>query len=363
MGPPPGKPISQPVDHYPRLMPAARKLPTGKVPSDVLRRVVFPYLGAKSDRVIQGPGVGEDAAVIDMGDRVIIAKANPITGAEAKIGWLAVHINANDVAACGARPQWFLSTILLPEGADEALLEGIMKDIHKACRDLGISVIGGHTESSPGLSKPIVAGFMMGEISKDEFVTTGGARPGDFVVMTKGAGIEGTGILATDLSERLLPKVGRVVLERAAELMKMISVVEEALTAVEVGGVHSLHTPTEGGVMNGIWEMTEAADAGVVIDESSIPQAEETQTICEALGVDPMRLLASGALLIVVEPDKAGELVSALGEKGVVASVIGEVRPLEEGRHLVKGDGERTPIEAVTQDELYRILDSHSIEA
>ena len=338
-------------------MPAARKLPTGKVPSEVLRRVVFPYLGAESDRVIQGPGIGEDAAVIDMGDRVIIAKANPITGAEAKIGWLAVHINANDVAACGARPQWFLSTILLPEGADEALLEGIMKDVHEACSDLGIAVIGGHTESAPGLSKPIIAGFMMGEISKDKYVTTGGARPGDLVVLTKGAGIEGTGILATDLTDRLLPEVGRDVLDKAAGLLRMISVVEEALMAVEVGGVHSLHTPTEGGVMNGIWEMVEAAGAGVVIEESAIPQAEETQAICGVLGVDPMRLLASGALLIVVDPDKAGELVSALGESGVVASVVGEIRPSEEGRHLVKGDGGRIPIEAVAQDELYRILD------
>ena len=338
-------------------MPAARKLPTGKVPSDVLRRVVFPYLGAKSDRVLQGPGVGEDAAVIDMGDRVIIAKANPITGAEAKIGWLAVHINANDVAACGARPQWFLSIVLLPEGADESLLEGIMKDIHEACSDLGISLIGGHTESTPGLDKPIIAGFMMGELSKDEFITTGGAKPGDLVVMTKGAGIEGTGILATDLSDKLLSKVGREVLERAAELLKKISVVQEALTAVDVGGVHSLHTPTEGGVMNGIWEIAEAANAGVVIEESAIPQADETRVICEALGVDPLRLLASGALLIVVDPDKAGELVSVLGESGVVASVVGEIRPLEEGRLLVASDGGRTPIEAVVQDELYRILD------
>ena len=338
-------------------MPAKRKLPTGKVPSDVLRRIVFPLCGVESDRVLQGPGVGEDAAVIDMGDRVIIAKANPITGAEARIGWLAVHINANDVAACGARPQWFLSIILLPEGADEPLLRSIMEDIHEACCDLGISLIGGHTESVPGLGKPIIAGFMMGELSKDKFVTTGGARPGDLVVMTKGAGIEGTGILATDLSDRLLPEVGRDVLERATELLKKISVVQEALKAVEVGGVHSLHTPTEGGVMNGIWEMAEAADAGVVIEESAIPQADETRVICEALGVDPLRLLASGALLIVVDPDRAGELVSALGESGMVASVVGEIRPSEEGRLLVTNDGGRTPIEAVVQDELYRILD------
>jgi hydrogenase expression/formation protein HypE len=338
-------------------MASPRRLPTGKVPSDVLRRIVFPHCGVESDRVIQGPRVGEDAAVIDMGDRVIIAKANPITGAEGRIGWIAVHVNANDVASCGARPQWFMPIILLPEGADEPLLKCIMADIHEACCDLGITVIGGHTETSPGLDRPIIAGFMLGELPKGRYVTTGGARVGDLVIMTKGAGIEGTGILSTDLAEKLRSKVPPETLEAAAKLLSRISVVRDALKAMEVGGVHSLHTPTEGGVLNGIWEMTEAADAGVVIRESEIPVAEETRLICAALDVDPLKLLASGALLIVSEPGKAVEIVSALSEVGVEASVIGEVRSREEGRFLVSGDGERIPIEAIGQDELYRVID------
>ncbi len=338
-------------------MSSPRRLPTGKVPSDVLRRIVFPHCGVESDRVIQGPGVGEDAAVIDMGDRVIIAKANPITGAEGRIGWIAVHVNANDVASCGARPQWFMPIILLPEGANEPLLKGIIADIHEACCDLGITIIGGHTETSLGLDRPIIAGFMLGELSKERYVTTGGARIGDLVIITKGAGIEGTGILATDLAEKLRSKVLPETLEAAAKLLSRISVVRDALEAMEVGGVHSLHTPTEGGVLNGIWEMTEAADAGVVIRESEIPVAEETRLICVALDIDPLKLLASGALLIVSEPGKAGAIVSKLNEVGVEASVIGEVMPREEGRFLVSGDGERTTIEAVGQDELYRILD------
>jgi len=342
-------------------MPVSRKLPTGKVPSDVLRRVVFPYLGVKSDRVLQGPGVGEDAAVIDMGDRVIIAKANPITGAEGRIGWLAVHLNANDVAACGARPQWFLSTILLPEGADESLLESIMVDINDACCDLGISLIGGHTESAPGLNRPIISGFMMGELPKEKYVTTGEARPGDTVIITKGAGIEGTGVLATDLAEVLRPKVGPEVLRNAVEALKQISVVREALLAIEVGGIHSFHTPTEGGVINGIWEMTEAANVGVRIMEEVIPVAPETRIICEALGIDPLKLLGSGALLIVAEPGKVDEIVSALVGIGVEASVIGEIKLRQEGRFLVGRDGSRTPIEAVDQDPLYKVLDEYGM--
>ncbi|UCD45587.1 MAG: AIR synthase family protein [Candidatus Bathyarchaeota archaeon] len=337
----------------------SRRLPTGKVPSDVLRRIVFPCLGVSSDRVLQGPDVGEDAAVIDMGDKVIVAKANPITGAEAKIGWLSVHINANDVASCGAKPQWFLSIILLPEGADESLLETIMADMHDACREVGVSIIGGHTETTLGLSKPIVAGFMMGEVSKGRYVTTGGARPGDQIILTKGAGIEGTGILATDLAGLLKGKVSEETLTCAEGMLNRISVVKEALKAVEAGGVHSLHTPTEGGLIQGLWEMAEAAGVGLVIREESVLVAEETRAICDVLDVDPLKLLSSGALLIVSDPGSAERLTQAIEDLGVKASVIGEVKHSRDGRQIVRADGSRASIEAVLQDEIYRMLDEH----
>jgi len=338
----------------------SRRLPTGKVPAEVLRRLVFPYCGVKSDRVIQGPGVGEDAAVLDMGDKALVVKANPITGAESRIGWIAVHVNANDVATCGAQPRWFVSIILLPERAEESLLESIMKDIHEACCDLDISLIGGHTESAPNLDKPIIAGFMMGEILKEKCVTTGGARPSDVVILTKGAGIEGTGILATDLGKVLQLKVSHEILSGAAELLTQISVVREALRAVEVGGIHSLHTPTEGGILNGIWEMTEAAGVGVRINEKDIPIADATKMICEALDVDPLKLMASGALLIALDRGKARRILTDLEKNGIKASIIGEIVDKEEGRILNRKDGNKISITAVDQDEVYRILNIYN---
>ncbi|NYT16327.1 MAG: hydrogenase [Methanomassiliicoccales archaeon] len=338
----------------------SRRLPTGKVPAEVLRKLVFPYCGVKSDRVIQGPGVGEDAAVLDMGDKALVVKANPITGAESRIGWIAVHVNANDVATCGAQPRWFVSIVLLPEGAEESLLENIMKDIHEACCDLGISLIGGHTESAPKLDRPIIAGFMMGEIHKEICVTTGGARPSDVVILTKGAGIEGTGILATDLEEALQSKVSPEILKDAAELLTQISVVREALLVVEVEGIHSLHTPTEGGILNGIWEMTEAAGVGVRISERDIPIAEATKKICETLDVDPLKLMASGALIIVADKGKARKILANLEQNDIKAAIIGEIVDKEEGRILNRKDESRIPITAVDQDEVYRILDEHN---
>ena len=335
------------------------RLPTGKLPQDVLKRVVFERLGIHSERVLQGPGVGEDAAVIDMGDRVIVVATDPITGAVGNVGRLAVHVNANDVASTGARPLWFLCVTLLPEGNDETLLEGIMEQIHAACMEIGVALVGGHTETTPGLDRPILIGLMMGEASKEDYVTTGGASPGDVIVLTKGAGIEGTAVLAEDLARVLEDKIEASVIDAAKQMVERISVVPEAMKAVELGGVHSLHDPTEGGLLNGVWEMAEAAGVGVEIYESKIPIAPETMAICGALNVDPLKLMGSGALLIVLERMKVEKLLSLLSEIDVEASVIGEIKNTEEGRVLVKADGSRMEIAAVDQDEAYRVLEEH----
>jgi hydrogenase maturation factor len=340
-------------------MGSAHRIPTGKLPQDILRRVVFERLGVPSERVIQGPHVGEDAAVLELGDRVIVVATDPITGAIGNVGWLVVHVNANDVASTGARPLWFLCVTLLPEGADEALLEKIMEQMHAACTETGVALVGGHTETTPGLDRPILIGFMMGEASKEDYVTTGGAQPGDVIVLTKGAGIEGTAVLAEDLSKVLEPKIDGSVLHAAKQMIKRISVVPEAMKAVELGGIHSLHDPTEGGLLNGVWEMTEAAEVGVELIESNIKIAAETKAVCEALGVDPLKVMGSGALLIVLEREKVDTLLESLSGIEVDASVIGVIKPPEEGRILVKQDGSRVKIEAVDQDEVYRVLEEH----
>ena len=329
---------------------------TGKIPSEVLRRIVFNHLGVASDRVLCGPAVGEDAAVIDMGDRVLVAKANPITGAARHVGWLAVHINANDVASRGARPLWFLCTIMLPEAAEETLLEEIMEDIHEACCEVGASLVGGHTECTPGLDRPILSGVMIGEAQKGRYVTTRSAEPGDDILLTKGAGIEGTGILATDLEERLQGKLNAETIKAAQAMLRQISVVPEALQAVEAGGVNSMHTPTEGGIIQGLWELAKAADVGVEAQEEAIPVAPETRKICDVLKVDPLRLLSSGALIITAKPTKSIRIIDAITKIGVKATIIGKVTNARKGMKMLTHGGGEVPIKAVEQDELYRII-------
>lgn len=332
-----------------------RVLAAGKIPKDVLSRLVFTCLGVPSDRVIKGPKVGEDAALLDMGDRLLIAKANPITGAESKIGWLAVHVNANDVAARGGKPLWYLSTILLPVGAPESMLETIMKEQHDACCELGISIVGGHSEVAPGLQRPIVSGFMLGEVGKGSKITTDGAQIGDKIVLTKGVGIEGTGILASDLKHRLKGVDDRV-LESAVKMLDMISVVPEATEASHLGDVHSMHTPTEGGVLNGLLEISEASGLGFRIYESKLPIHEATKAICDALSLDPLKLLSSGSLLICVGPASVDKLVESLQSKGIESNVIGEI--IDSERIIVDPSGVQREAGSVDQDELFRILES-----
>jgi len=330
-------------------------LPIGKVSKDVLERLVFTCLGTPSNRLIIGPKVGEDAALIDMGDKILIAKANPITGAINRIGWLAVHVNANDVAVRGARPLWYMSIVFLPEGSKESLLETIMKDQHEACNEIGICVVGGHTEVAPDLNRPIIAGFMMGEVSKERFISTGGARPGDLIILTKGAGIEGTGIIANDLEDQLRTKVKPDVIDKGKLFLNRISVLEEALTASSIGGVTSIHTPTEGGVLNGLLEIANASGSGFRIYAEKLLVADETRIICEALGIDPLRLLSSGSLLIVAKPDAIEQVLYALIKKGINASIIGEFK---EGESIiVDQNGVESPAVFVEQDELFRILE------
>jgi hydrogenase maturation factor len=306
--------------------------------------------------VIKGAAIGEDASIIDMGTKVLVAKANPITGAEGNIGRLAVHVNANDVAARGAKPLWFMNTILLPEGCTESKLEDIMDEVNRACIELGVQLIGGHTECVAGLERPIVAGFMMGEAPKNRYVTTSGAKPGDRILLTKTAGLEGTSILASDLEEKLKRKVDQKTLQRARRMIDEISVVSEALMAVETGGVHSMHTPTEGGVLNGLYEMGAAAGVGLSVEENLIPIAPETRIISEILGVDPLKLLSSGSLLMSVNESSIGRILDALESIRVKVTIIGEVKERQEGRVITRSDGTQKTIAPVRQDELFRVL-------
>jgi len=329
-------------------------LPAGKIPPEKLRELVFNRLGAPGERVIIGSDLGVDAAAVDFGEIVLVASTDPITGAEKEIGFYAVHVNANDVATFGAKPKWFLVSILLPENADEALLSGIMEELHESAAKLGVAIVGGHTEVTPGLDRPIVVGTMLGEVPKEKLVTSNGSKPGDAIILTKWAGLEGTSIIASEREEELTQVFGREFVERAKKFIDMISVVEDALTANEVG-VNAMHDPTEGGVANGLHEMADAAGLGFRVYAEKIPIREETLKICEFYGLNPLALISSGALMIAAPKEKAEGIVSALANKGINASVIGEFVEDPSVRVIVENCEER-PLERPESDELWKVV-------
>jgi hydrogenase maturation factor len=340
------------MDNKPSL-----RLPVGKLPIKTLERLLKRNK-IKDPRVIVGPGIGEDAAVIDTGGpRYLIAKTDPITFTADQIGWYAVHINANDIATKGARPLWYLATLLLPEDlTTEDLAEQIFKDTVKACKSIGVSLVGGHTEITNGLSRPIVVGQMLGEVDKERLVRADGARKGDVIVLTKGIAIEGTAVIAREREDEMLQILDAQTLARCRNFMHRpgISVLKEALAAAECGHVHAMHDPTEGGLATALHEVARAAAVGLLVRAEAVPVFAETQAICNHYHLDPMGLIASGALLIIVAANRVKNLLSRLREERIPATIIGELTDKSKGVKLLTADGLRD-LPLYEQDELTRI--------
>lgn len=332
------------------------KLPPGKIPIDILKDVVFKNLGAARSEVTLGPAAGVDGAVLDFGNKNAIVSMDPITGAVERIGWEAININANDVATFGVEPQFFFSCLLLPEGADSKIVETISIQMHTAAKELGIAIVGGHCESTPGLASPIVVGCIMGLTEKGKYVTSAGAKAGDKLILTKSAGIEGTAILASDREEQLAKVFNAEFLECAKRFYSQISVVKDALTAYKSGGVHAMHDPTEGGILNGIHEMADAAGLGACIFEEKITVEPETAKICRFYEIDPLQLISSGALLIAAEPHAADKIIEALCQEHIYADAIGEFSPNPNKRILVHKDGSAEMLSRPVSDHLWIAL-------
>ncbi|MGD8565224.1 MAG: AIR synthase family protein [Candidatus Bathyarchaeota archaeon] len=332
------------------------KLPLGKVPINVLEEVVFRNLGVNRKEVILGPSAGFDGAVIDVGDNSLIISMDPITGARERIGWLAVNINANDVATFGVEPAFLSSCILLSENTSRKEIETICAQMDKAARDLGIAIIGGHCETTPALENPIIIGSIIGLTKKGHYVTAGGSKPGDKLILTKSAGIEGTAILASDKRARLENSICSPVICKAREFFNQISVVKDALVAYESGGVNAMHDPTEGGVSGGMHEMAEASNVGFKIFEEKIPIQKETQEICSFFQIDPLQLASSGALLISASVEHASKIVTSLKQQKVPASIIGEITEKIYERIMVKKDGSIITLPTPLSDHLWLAL-------
>jgi hydrogenase expression/formation protein HypE len=317
------------------------------------------FRGWPDQRVILGPRLGEDAAVIDLGDRYLVAKTDPITFVTDDIGWYLVQVNANDLATSGAAPRWLLVTLLLPEhGATPELAQCIVSQIDAACRQLHIAVVGGHTEVTHGLDRPLAVGHMLGEVAKDKWVATSGARVGDDLLLVKGVAIEGTSIVAREKALELRKRgYSEEFIARAQKYLydPGISVVREALMAVECAEVHAMHDPTEGGLATALHELVHAAGVGLWVDAQAIPILPECQALCIEFSLNPLGLIASGSLLVALPPEETPALLLAYREADITCSRIGHITPAGEGLKLENGTS-TMDLPRFDQDEVARLF-------
>jgi len=317
----------------------------GKVDPDSLRELVLGRTGAPDDRVLQGPAYGEDTAAIELEGGILVVNADPISMAVGHIGTLGVDVAANDVAASGADPEWLTSVVFLP--GEEGTLDPIADQLDEAARRLGVAIVGGHSEFAPALGSPMLVLTCFG--LTDRYVPTGGAEPGDRIVLTKGAGIEATAILATDFRDRLEGRVPDATLESAEGFYDEVSVVPDA--AVLRAYAHAMHDPTEGGLVDGLLELAAASGVRLEIEREAIPVREETRQLCEAMGVDPLRTFGSGSLLAAVPPGSTDEALADLEGAGIEGAVVGTVEGSERPALVLGGETFTEPV----RDDMYAL--------
>ncbi|WP_353893485.1 AIR synthase family protein [Proteinivorax hydrogeniformans] len=324
----------------------------GKIPSDVLKRIIYSNITTQRPEVLVRPGIGEDCSVVDFGDYNAVLSTDPITGTTSDIGSLAVHINCNDIASNGVEPLGIMLTVLAPPGTTEDDLAKVMADANEAASSINVEILGGHTEITAAVNQMVISGTAIGRQLKDKVILSKGAQVGDAVIMTKHAGLEGASIISSDLEEKLKSTLTADEIKNAQSFAKDISVVKEGVIAGKLG-TSSMHDVTEGGILGALWELAEASQLGIEVFLDKILLKKETKTICEVFSIDPFRLISSGVMIMTISEDKVKLLLDSLRSEKIDATVIGKIT--EKDRVVVKDD-EALRLDPPDSDELYKVV-------
>jgi hydrogenase maturation factor len=316
------------------------------------------FARSRDPRVVVGAGIGLDAAAIRLDGRLLVAKTDPITFVADEIGTYALLINANDLAAMGATPKWFLATVLLPAHSTTATrVASLFAQLGAVCRRLRVSLCGGHTEVTEAVSRPVIVGCLLGECASDKIVTAAGARVGDVVLLTKGLAIEAVSILARERADEIRRRYGTHFLARCRRYLTHpgLSVLKDAQVAMAAGGVHAMHDPTEGGLSAALCEVAEAAGVGMQVDADAIRILPEAARLCAQFGLNPLGVIASGSLLVFADPAFETRIVRRMHKARVPTARIGTVIPKKDGVTLIEKDRARS-LPRFAVDELARFF-------
>jgi len=329
-------------------------LKTGKLDSDLLEKIVFGNLKFKRPEVLTRPGIGEDCAVIDFSPYECVISTDPITAAINDIGRLAVHISCNDIASNGIEPLGIVLAVMLPPGTTEEQVSELVRQAGQAAEELGVEIIGGHTEITPAVSQPVIVSTAVGRGAKGASQTGSDMKPGDYILMSKTAGLEGTGILACDFEKQLKKVLTAAELQKAKGLLRQVSVVKEGVAAGKVG-THGMHDVTEGGVLGALWELCRISGTGAELWTDQVSVEPVTRKICDCFSLNYLRLISSGCMMIIVAPEKKEEMKRAMEEAGAPACYIGVIREPSRGIRM-NVNGGTVEIEPPASDELYKVI-------
>ncbi|MFV0515882.1 MAG: AIR synthase family protein [Aminipila sp.] len=331
-------------------------LKAGKLDSELLERIVFDKITYKSSDVLVRPGIGEDCAVVDFGQYECVMSTDPITAAISEIGRLAIHITCNDIASNGVKPLGIMLAVMLPLGTTEEEIATIMGQASETAEKLGVEIIGGHTEITPAVNTPVIVSTAIGKDKKGKSQKAHSVKPGDYILMTKYAGIEGTGIIACDFEDQLKDVCSKEELSMAKNFLKEVSVVREGIIAGNIG-VGGMHDITEGGVLGAVWEMCQISKNGCELWLDKVPVKDVTKKICKKFDINYLRLISSGCMLIIAPEENKKKLEEALREKDINISCIGQIKELSYGIKAIKEDGKTiVEISPPESDELYKVV-------
>lgn len=329
-------------------------LKVGKLDSELLEKIVFDKIQFKRPEVITRPGIGEDCAVVDYGSYECVMSTDPITASIKDIGKLSIHISCNDIASNGIQPIGIMLAVLLPEGTTEDEIEEMMRQAGEVSKELGVEIIGGHTEITTAVNQPVIVSTAIGRGEKWASQNAENMQVGDCILMTKTAGIEGTGIIASDFAEELENLLTVEELEYAQKLLEKVSVVKEGVIAGQIG-TSGMHDITEGGILGAVWEMCKIGKVGAEVWIDKIPVEDVTKKICDRYDVDYLRLISSGCMMIMAAPDKKDEIISKIKDAGIDIVCIGEIKSRESGIKM-NVQGEMIEIAPPASDELYKVV-------
>lgn len=329
---------------------------SGKLPNKILSELLED-LDIKDKRVKVGPKIGEDAAAIDIGDKYLLVKTDPITFTSDNLGWYLVNVNINDICTMGGDPKWLLVTLLFNPETTQKQIKVIFDGIKNACKKMNISLVGGHTEITPQVKSPIAVGCLLGEVPKNQLIKTSGAEIGDDVLITKFIGLEGTSILANDIKSKNL-KIDNQIIDNAINFLYNpgISVLLESKIARNTIKITSMHDPTEGGLITGLEELALASNKGMTINYDKIPIKNETEIICKKLNLDPLGLISSGSLIITCNPKNTEKLINKISTSKINITKIGTMKNKNNGLKLYK-NGEINKFPKFKRDEIARYFE------